>query len=169
MEQNSENKIELKSKLVSFYNYNKLRILIFFLLIFIAIFTLFFINYKNENKNIGIAEKYVEAVIHLSANNKNDARIIFEEIILSKNKFYSLIALNNIIEKELFEDKDKILNYFEILEKSNINSETRDLLVFKKALFLIKNSEINEGKNLLKGLIDKSSNLKTLAEELLKE
>ena len=169
MEQNSENKIELKSKLVSFYNYNKLRILIFFLLIFIAIFTLFFINYKNENKNIRIAEKYVEAVIHLSANNKNDARIIFEEIILSKNKFYSLIALNNIIEKELFEDKDKILNYFEILEKSNINSETKDLLVFKKALFLIKNSEINEGKNLLKGLIDKSSNLKILAEELLKE
>ncbi len=169
MNQNSENKIELKSKLISFYNYNKLKFLVFFLLIFIGIFSFFFINYKNENKNIQIAEKYVQAVIHLSENDKNNARIIFEEIIVSKNKFYSLVALNNIIEKKLVDDKNKILNYFEILEKSNTSSETRDLLILKKALFLIKNLETNEGRNLLKGLIEKNSSLKPLAEELLKD
>lgn len=169
MEQKFEDKIEFKSKLISFYKYNKLKLLIFSLVIFSGIFIFFFINYKNENRNIQISEKYVQAVIYLSVNDKNNARLIFEEIILSKNKFYSLVALNNILEKELVSDKGKILNYFEILEKSDISSESRDLLVFKKALFLIKSLEINEGENLLKGLIDKNSSLKLLAEELLQK
>ena len=50
-----------------------------------------------------------------------------------------------------------------------MSKETKDLLVLKKALFLIKNLEVNNGNILLKQLIEQDSNLKLIAEELLKE
>ena len=41
---------------------------------------------------------------------KNEkSKIIYEEIILSKNQFYSILALNNILEKKLETDKNKIV------------------------------------------------------------
>lgn len=169
MEQSPENKTEFKIKLLNFFNNNKLKLLVFSLLIAMSIFIIIFINYKNKNENIQIAEKYVKGVIYLSANDRDNAKDAFIEVILSKNKFYSLIALNNLIEKELVKDKNEILNYFKILEKSKISEETKDLLVLKKALFYIKRLDPSKGESLLKQLIDKDSSLKSIAEELLKE
>ena len=169
MEQNSKNKIDFKFSLINFFDRNKIKLLIFFLVIILVFFIIFFIKYKNENKNVNISEKYVQAVIYLSQNDKDEARKIFENIILSKNNFYSLVALNKIIEKELVKDKEKIFSYFEILEKSNSSKEYKDLLILKKALFLIKNLELNNGNDLLKQLIEKDSNLKPIAKELLKQ
>ena len=49
---------------------------------------------------------------------KKKLKNIYEEIILSKNKFYSLLALNTILEKNLINDKKKYLDYFEIIRKN---------------------------------------------------
>ena len=54
-----------------------------------------------------IADKYLKAGIFLSNNNKDDAKNLYEEVVLSKNKFYSILALNVIIEKDLVKDKEK--------------------------------------------------------------
>ena len=90
-----------------------------------------------------------------------------KKIILSKNKFYSILSLNTIIEKDLISDKDKILKYFSILEETNTSKAQTDLITLKKGLYLIKISETENGQNLLKKLIDKNSNLKTIAQEIL--
>ena len=66
-------------------------------------------------------------------------------------------------------DENKILNYFEVLENSISSKENKDIIKLKKALYLIKLSKIKEGNDLLRGLIEQDSNLKTIAEELLKE
>ena len=92
---------------------------------------------------------------------------MYEEIILSKNKFYSNLALNTILEKNLETDKNKILSHFEILEKLNISEEQLDLLNLKKALYLIKISKNKNAKKLLNNLIEKNSVFKNLAEEVL--
>ena len=92
---------------------------------------------------------------------------IYQEIVLSKNKFYSILALNRIIEKKLITDKETILEYFKILEQSASSKNQKDLIILKKALYLIKNSDVQIGENLLKELINKESHLKKLAEELL--
>ena len=60
----------------------------------LVILSIIFLQYKNDQKNSLIAEKYVQAGIYLSSNNSNDAKLLYEEIILSKNKFYSILALN---------------------------------------------------------------------------
>ena len=76
------------------------------------------------------------------------------------------MALNTVIEKNLILDKNKILEYFEILEESISTKNQKDLILLKKAIYLIKNSDIQRGNNILKKLIEENSSLKVLAQEL---
>ena len=123
-----------------------------------------FIKKKETNS---ISEKYIQVGLLLSSNENEKSKILLEEIILSKNKFYSILALNILLENNLENDKNKILNYFQIVEKSNKLKSYKDLIVFKKALYLIKNSEIEKGEKILNDLIDSDSSLKLIAAEIL--
>jgi hypothetical protein len=167
MEQNKTNKIELKDRLISFYNTNKIKIYTFIIFLIIMLISIAFIKISNENKNILIGNKYIKAGLYLTSGKKDQSKNLYEEIILSKNKFYSILALNKLLEKNLISDKDRILNYFKIIEKINISQEQRDLIVFKKALYLIKISNNKEGNQLLENLIKNKSKLNSLAKEIL--
>ena len=166
MEQNLNNKLELKDKLISFYNSNKLKIYSLVSILLIIFISLIILKINFNKKNILISEKYILAGI-LETNNKEKSKNLYEEIINSDNEFYSILALNSILEKNLISDENKIINYFNIVEKLNKNHEKKDLIVFKKALYLIKISKIDEGNQLLNNLIEKNSKLKFLAEEIL--
>ena len=87
MDQNIESKLEIKDRILNFYNSNKRKVI--FLAVTLVIFLILgvFLNYKNEKKNILIAEKYVQAGLLLSSKDNNGAKILFEEIILSKINF----------------------------------------------------------------------------------
>ena len=89
-----------------------------------------------EKENISISEKFIKANIYLSSENKDKSKELYEEIIKSKNKFYSILALNTILEKELENNEDVIINYFDILQDLSIPPEQKDLLIFKKALYI---------------------------------
>ena len=169
MDQSLENKFSLKIKITNFYNLNKNKIYVFLSILILALILFTYIKLDNEKKNIKVAENYIKAGIYLSSDNKDNAKDIYEEIILSKNNFYSILALNIIIEKNLISDKKKILDYFSIIENYNLTNEAEDIVTLKKALYLIKETDIQKGKNLLEGLIDKNSHLKSIAEELLKK
>ena len=119
------------------------------------------------NNNILISEKYVQAGIYLASGNDKDAKILLDEIILSRNNFYSILALNVILDKNLEIKKDLIMNYFKVVEKMNISKEQRDLVILKKGLYLLKYSNSDEGEKLLKSLIDSNSALKSLVEEIV--
>ena len=56
---------------------------------------------------------------------KKKAKILFEEIILTKNKFYSVLALNTIVEKNLILNEKKIIEYFETLKNSSSNKDQK--------------------------------------------
>tara|TARA_B100001057_G_scaffold456853_1_gene504646 strand:+ start:889 stop:1398 length:510 start_codon:yes stop_codon:yes gene_type:complete len=167
MLQSSENKQELNNRLTNFYNRNKIKIYIL-VIILISIPILFsIIGIKNEKKNNLIAEQYVQATLNLSTKNNDKARLILEQIILSENEFYSTLALNTIIEKNLIVDSKKILKYFEYLENSVSKNDQKDIIILKKALYLIETSDVKKGKNLLENLIENNSNLKSIAKEIL--
>ncbi len=165
MEQKIETKISLKEKMNNFYQFHKVKIFISLIILLIIAISTIFIQQKKEKNNILIAEKYVQAVLNLSQNKESEAKNLLNEIILSGNKFYSVLALNRIIEKNLFDNDEKILEYFNLLENLDFNEEELDLLIFKKALFLIKVSKNLEGNNLLERLIKKDSKFKNLAED----
>ena len=72
-----------------------------------------------------------------------------------------------ILEKKLILEKNKILEYFEILEKNSSSKHNKDLVIFKKSLFLIKEGQKQNGMNLLKKLIENDSALKPIIQGLI--
>ena len=65
--------------------------------------------------------------------------------------------------------KEKVLDYFKIIEQLNLSEETFDLIQLKKALYIIENFNKNSGIEILNKLIKENSNLKSIAEEIIKE
>ena len=167
MEKNLEDKIELQDKIIKYYNSYKKIILILTSFFIILAASFIIIQFKNEKKNDLIAEMYIEANLYLASKNKEKSKLLYEEIILSKNDFYSILALNSILENDLILDKNKILKYFKIIKKLNNSKDLDDLLTFKKALYLIKFSNYEDGSALLEKLIKDKSKYKNLAEEII--
>jgi hypothetical protein len=167
MEQNLDNKIELKDKFISLYNKNKSKIYLLIAFVFIAIISITVFKIIEERKNIAISEKYIKANLYLTADKINQSKVLYEEIINSENKFYSVLALNKLIEKDLEKNKEKIVSYFIKIEKLKFSKENKELLLLKKALYLIKNSSVEEGNKILNELINSNSSIKSIAKEVL--
>ena len=167
MEHNLDNKIDIKNRLINFYKKNKIKLIILFISLIILILSIISLQIYNKKKNVLISEKYIMAGIFYSQNEKEKSKKIYEEILISNNSFYSTLALSNILEKNLENNKDKILEYFIKVEKLQENKDQKDILNFKKALFLLKNSNDQSAKKILNNLIDSNSSLKNLAEEIL--
>ncbi len=167
MEQNLESKLNFKQKLISLHNHHKLKLYTVIIIVILAMSSSVFFKFHNEKKNSLIAEKYIKAGLYVASNENDNAKQLFDEIILSKNEFYSVLALNTLVEKKIITNKNEILRYFEIIEKFNMTQENTDLIILKKALYLIKSSELKSGNKLLQSLVEKNSTLKKIAEELI--
>ena len=167
MDQNLNKKINLRENIISSVKENKTK---FFLLvggIFIALIIYFLLQEHQLKKNTQLSEKYVTAGILLSKGKEQEAKKFYEEIIQSKNDFYSILAMNTILEKDLIKDKEKIKQYFLKLEKLNLDDQQNDLILFKKALYLIKTDDYSSGKKILDTLIIKDSILKKAAQNII--
>ena len=169
MDQSIDKKIDFKDRLFSFYNNNKIKIYSILIILFISLVSFFFIKQNEKKKNNLAAERYIKAVSYLSSDSNEEAKKILEDIIFSKNKFYSIFALNLIIEKNLVLDEQKILEYFSVLEKIKIPEDKKDLIIIKKALYFLKASKNDNGNKLLKEVINKNSKFKSLAEEIMQQ
>lgn len=167
MNKEENNVGEKKNKLIFFVKGNKIKIFIIVSVIFLSIISLNLFKIHKLNKNNLISEKYIQAGIYLNLKNEKKSLEIYDEIIKEKNKFYSALSLNTVIEKKLVKDHDKIINYFEIVEKINMSKEQKDLVMFKKALYLINANKLIKGKEILKKIIDSDSKLKIFAEEIM--
>ena len=162
-----DKKKEFKNKISNFYFNNKSKIYILLFIFLISIISLFLFKKNQNEKNNLVSEKYMQAGIYMQKNDNKNAIILLNDVILSKNKFYSVLALNTILEKNLVTEKKKILNYFEIIEKLKIAEDKKDLILLKKALYLIKISDKKDGQDILKKIIEKNSKLKSIAEILI--
>ena len=167
MEENFNKNQVIKDQLVNFFRENKKKIFTILFLIIIVSVLVIFLNIYSKKENSLIAEKYIQAGILLSMEEKEKSKKIYEEIIENQNKFYSALALFTIIEKKLERDDRKVLDYFTLVEKVNTSEENKDLLKLKKALFLIKISKKDEGEEILKDLINKNSQVTKIAQEIL--
>lgn len=168
MDQDLDKKIDFKIKLISIFKKHKIKFISLTTIILITLVTFFVFIEKKKRKNVLLAEKYIKAGILLSNEKISEAKNSYEEIIFENNEFYSLLALNQVLEKKLINNKSKILEYFLELEKKTTSSNLADLILFKKALYLMKNDEIESGTTILNNLINKKSNLKSAAEEIIK-
>ena len=167
MEQNTDSKIDFKSRVINFYKENKIKTQLFFLAILISLISIILLQAYYKKKNDQVSELFINAGIFYTQDEKDRSKKIYEDIIKSNNSFYSTLALNNIIEKNLEDNDDKILKYFDIIDKLQKNKEQKDILKFKKALFLLKKFKNDEAKIILSELVNSDSDIKNLAEDIL--
>lgn len=167
MEQKPETELEFKDKLNNFYTFHKVKIFILISVFIVVLISIIFIQQKNEKNNYLISEKYVQAGLNISLDKREKAVKLYEEIILSQNEFYSILALNTVIEKNLITDNNKIIKYLELMENIAKTRDQKDLIILKKSLFYLKNSEVKKGEDFLRDLINKDSTYKKIAQEII--
>jgi len=164
----NEKKTDSFEKVENFLKKNKNIFLIILTLIIFIFIGFNYFNYYQNSKNEKISERFVQAGIYLSLNKKEKSKKIYKEIVSSKNKFYSLLALNSIIDNDLEQNSEEVLELFNIVENTKAEKEQKNLVKLKKALYLIKISKDNEGKKLLGEIISDNSIWKGAASEISK-
>lgn len=169
MEENLGHKKESIERIILFYKRNKKKTLITLFILPLLGFMLFLINNHHKANNELISEKYTQANIFISNDKNEKAKEILDEIISSENRFYSLLALNKILEKNLETNNSKILQYFDTLEKIKYSEETSSLIKFKKSLYLLSIGNTASGEKLLNSLIVENSIFKEAAQEIIEK
>jgi predicted negative regulator of RcsB-dependent stress response len=129
-------------------NFLKKNLKILFIILIITIIFLIIFGYyshQKKQKDIVISDQFTYASILIKDKKINESKLLLENIIKKKHKFYSPLALNSLIDNELETDNKKIIDYFDqILAIKSINNENLNLIRIKKALFLFngKNEEL---------------------------
>jgi tetratricopeptide (TPR) repeat protein len=125
-----------KSKILKFYQENKILIYSVIFLILILTAYIFFSIEKKEKNNMALANSYIEAKIYLENGDKNKAKEILTSIIYKSDSTYSAMSLFFILNKNLIDDKEELFNLFDyILSNKKFDDEIKNLILFKKALF----------------------------------
>ena len=145
-------------KIKNFFINNKKRIIILISSI-ILLFILFF-GFKEFQKNqkIKISNLYNLAVIDFGNDKKDKSRDILVDIIYKKNTTYSPLSLYFIIDNKLIVERDKINELFDvIINKTSLEKEIKNLIVYKKGLYNADDANESELLNMLGSLINSES------------
>ena len=169
MEDRIEDRENISLKITEILKKKKKVISIVLFLIVLILSAFLFKNYYYNKLTVEISEKYIKAGLLLSSEDKEKSKKIYEDIVKSKNSFYSPLALSDIIENDLEPNSEKILKLFETVESAQNEKEQRNLVQLKKALYLMKISKEEEGKKILDRLIKINSIWKEAALEILSQ
>ena len=164
------NKNTRNEKIKNFFiNNKKLLLSISTVLILILLSFYSYQIYKEGNRE-WLSNKYNSAIIE--HKNGNNSKIILEmkEVIEDKDSTYSPLALYYLIDNNLIDNKDEINNLFDILiNKTSLETEIKNLIIYKKALYNADFSTESELLDILNSLINSESVWKSHALYLLAE
>ena len=126
-----------KSKFRKLYDANKLLIFSTLFVLIIASISFSFYTASREKKQILLADNYMVAIFYLQNNERDKGRKILKEIILANNRTYSTLSLFLILDEDLVDDQREISNLFDhLLANNKFEQEVKNLIIFKKTLFL---------------------------------
>ena len=126
-----------KSKFRRLYDANKLLIFSTLFVLIITSISFSFYTVSREKKQILLADNYMVAIFYLQNNERDKGRKILKEIILANNRTYSTLSLFLILDEDLVDDQKEISNLFDYLLANNkFEQEVKNLIIFKKTLFL---------------------------------
>ena len=113
------------------------------------------------------SSSFAREILNLADNLERAFGLFKDNPKFKTDEFKDTMLGIGLIEKELITDKNKIEEYFNILEAIDLSKENIDLINFKKALYLINNDKLKKGNELLKKLLANNSNFKELIAEIL--
>ena len=126
-----------KSRIKKFYESNKIFIFSFILILIILFGSFSFYLENQERKKILLSENYIQAKIYLENGNKNEALNTLKKVIFANDSTYSTLSFFLILNQNLISDYKEIsILYDHLLENNKFEKELRNLLIYKKALFI---------------------------------
>ena len=135
-------------KIKNFLFQNKKKIIIFVIFLIVILLSYFGYNEFKNQKKVEISDLYNSVVINYPKQNKDITKDNLIKIINKKDPTYSPLSLYFLIDKDLISERKKINELFDILiEKTSLEYEIKNLIIYKKALF---NSDYIEENELLK-------------------
>tara|TARA_Y100000590_G_scaffold208216_1_gene235794 strand:- start:5639 stop:6283 length:645 start_codon:yes stop_codon:yes gene_type:complete len=144
---NTSTRIE---KLKNFFIENKKSIIIFFSVFIIIIIGYFAYDEINKRSKIKIANQFESSKIDFISGNAANVKSEMINIIKKKDNTYSPLALYFLLDNEIITSPEKINEFYDILINDlNLETENKNLIIYKKALF---NFSFESENNLIKML-----------------
>ena len=159
-----------KEKTIKFFKNNKKKLIVLLIILILIPFSFFSYQiYLDKNKG-KISSRYNLAVTKFEKGNNLEIKKIMIEIINSKDKTYSPLALYFIIDNNIEATNEEINRYFDIIINDiNLDIEIKNLNIYKKGLFNSSFISENELLLILKPIINSDSFWKPHALILLGE
>jgi predicted negative regulator of RcsB-dependent stress response len=135
-------------RLKNFFIDNKKKLISIISIILVIIIGYLSFEKSKERTKIKLANKYNLALIDLNPDNKQKTINELVDVVKSNDVTYSPLALYHLLDNNLLENNEEINILFdELIEKTNLDNEIKNLIIYKKALF---NSDIVSENKLLK-------------------
>ena len=157
-------------KIKNFFINNKKIIIIVFavtLCVIIGFLSIKEINHKNKIK---LANQYSIVTINYKEENKQTTIDQLKELVSENDATYSPLALYFLIDNNLIDNQKEINNLFDkLINKTDLNQEIKNLIIYKKALFNANLSTENDLLQILNPIINSESVWKSHSLFLLAE
>ena len=145
----------------SFKNYilsNKKKLLLLAGVIFLSLIYFWWadnIKKKDRYKN---SEDFISAKVFLSKNENEKSLEILKKIISTNDEVYSPLSLFLIIDRNLDENRENVLKYFDqIISINSLEKEDLNLLKLKKAIYISDSADENDLLEVLNPILNSNS------------
>jgi len=144
-------------KIKSFFLENRNLLLLIISILVILIISFFSYQAYKKGLRVSISDRYNSAVIEYEDKNKSEIIIKMKEIVLEKDSTYSPLALYFLIDRNLIDKKDTNDLFDVLINETQLQTEIKNLIIYKKALFNADTSNEKELIDLLNPLINSNS------------
>jgi len=157
-------------KIKNFFVENKNKLISIILVLFVLLIVVYSFDKYQNNKKKNISDKFNLTTLEYSENTKDITASKLVEIINDQDPTYSPLSLYFIIDNKLINDQVKINSLFDvIIEKTSLDDEIKNLVIYKKALFNADNAHESDLLNIVNPLINSQSVWKSHALYLMAE
>ena len=157
-------------KIKNFLVENKNKLISIILILFVLLISVYSFDKYQDNKKKDISDKFNLTTLEYSENTKDITANKLVEIINDQDPTYSPLSLYFIIDNKLINNQVKINSLFDvIIEKTSLDDEIKNLVIYKKALFNADNANENDLLNIVNPLINSQSVWKSHALYLMAE
>jgi predicted negative regulator of RcsB-dependent stress response len=157
-------------KIKNFFINNKKKIILTVSVILVLVIGYLSFEKSKERAKIKLANQYNLALIDLNPDNKQKTIDEMINVVKSNDTTYSPLALYHLLDNNLLEDREEINILFnELIDKTNLENEIKNLIIYKKALFNSDFVSENELLKILNPIINSESIWKSHALYLLAE
>ncbi len=145
-------------KIKSFFVENKKSLIFTTILSIIIIISFYAYQIYQSQQRESISNKYNSSIIEYNNGNKTETVSLMKEIVNERDSTYSPLALYFLIDNELIQNLNDVNDLFSIIiNKTSLEKEIKNLIIYKKALYNADFIDENELLEIVNPLINSNS------------